>query len=259
MIYENIIYSVDENIATIRINRPKAYNALNTAVNAEILSALDEIEADKSVRALVVTGNEKAFAAGADIGELADASPNRSREICVAALEINDRLEQMDIPTIAAVNGLAWGGGGEMALACDFRTGGAGTSFKFPEVSLGIIPGANGTQRLLALVGPAKAKELVMLCRAVKGEEAYRLGLLTRLVDDAEVLDEAYKLAGELTAMPGKALTAAKRAINAGMLNTIADGKKTECFEVCMLFDTHDQKEGMAAFAEKRPPAYTNS
>ena len=259
MKYNSILFSVSNDIATIQINRPKAYNALNSEVNAEILSALDEVDASKSIRVLIVTGNEKAFAAGADIGELAEAGPNRSREICTAALEINDRLEQMSIPTIAAVNGLAWGGGGELALACDFRIGGPKTSFKFPEVSLGIIPGANGTQRLLSLVGPAKARELVMLCRAVKGEEAFKLGLLTALTGDAEVLDEAYRLAGELSAMPGKALTAAKRAINAGMLGTISDGKKTECFEVCMLFDTHDQKEGMAAFAEKRTPVYTNN
>jgi len=259
MQYENIIFSVKDNIALIQINRPKAYNALNSAVNREILSALDEIDADKSIRVLILTGNEKAFAAGADIGEMAEAGPNTAREMCKTAAEINDRLESMAIPTIAAVNGLAWGGGGEMALACDFRIGGANTSFKFPEVSLGIIPGANGTQRLLALTGPAKAREIVMLCRTIKGEEAFKLGLLTRLSDDNDVLNEAYKLADEIVKMPGLALAAAKRAICAGMLGTIADGKKAECFEVCMLFDTHDQKEGMAAFAEKRKPEFTNS
>jgi len=250
---------VKDNIATIQINRPKFYNALNSDVNREILSALDEIDADAGIRVLVLTGNEKAFAAGADIGELADAGPNTAREICEVAVQINDRLETMAIPTIAAVNGLAWGGGCEMAISCDFRIGGSGTSFKLPEVSFGIIPGANGTQRILALTGPAKAREIVMLCQPVKGEEAYRIGLLTRLVDDGDVLGEAYNLASELTAMPGKALAAAKRAINEGTLGTLADGKKAECFEVCMLFDTHDQKEGMAAFKEKRKPSYTNS
>ena len=259
MDYENIIFSVENQIATIQINRPKAYNALNIAVNRELLSALGEIEADKSIRALVLTGNEKAFAAGADIREMAQAGPMTARGICKMALAINDKLETMDIPTVAAINGLAWGGGGEMALACDFRVGGPNTSFRFPEVSLGIIPGANGSQRLLMLAGPAKAKEIVMLCTTLKGEEAYKLGLLTRLVSDDAVLDEAYKLANELKAMPALALTAAKRAINSGMLDCVAEGKKTECFEVCMLFDTHDQKEGMAAFAEKRTPKYTNT
>ena len=259
MEYENIIYSVKDNIATIQLNRPKAYNALNSAVNKDLLSALNRIESDESVRALILTGNEKAFAAGADIGEMKDAGPELARKTCTSACEINDRLEAMSIPTIAAVNGLAWGGGGELALACDFRVGGTGCSFKFPEVSLGIIPGANGTQRLLALTGPAKAKELTMLCTTVKGSEALEIGLLTRLCDDKDVLDEAYKLAGELLLMPGKALAAAKRSINSGMLHSIAEGKSTECFEVCMLFDTHDQKEGMAAFAEKRKPNFTNS
>lgn len=259
MTYDNIIYSVKDTVATIQLNRPKAYNALNSAINKDILSALSEVSADKTVRVLVITGNEKAFAAGADIGEMATAGPNRAREVCSAAIEINDTLEAMPIPVIAAVNGLAWGGGCELALACDFRIGGPKTSFKLPEVSLGIIPGANGTQRLLPLVGPAKAKALVMLCQAVKGEEALTLGLLTRLVDDEQVLSEAYKLAEELKAMPGKALAAAKYSINAGAIGSIAEGKQVECAEFSLLFDTHDQKEGMAAFAEKRPPNYTNS
>jgi enoyl-CoA hydratase len=146
-----------------------------------------------------------------------------------------------------------------LALACDFRVGGPKTSFKLPEVSLGIIPGANGTQRLLPLIGPAKTKELVMLCQAVKGEEAFRLGLLTRYVDDSEVLSEAYRLAGELKAMPGRALYAAKRSINAGAIDSIAEGKQVECAEFCLLFDTHDQKEGMSAFSEKRVPSFINS
>jgi enoyl-CoA hydratase/carnithine racemase len=259
MTYDNIIFSVKDGVATIQLNRPNAYNALNSAINRDILSALNDVETDNSIRALVMTGNEKAFAAGADIGEMANASPNKAREVCAAAIEINDRLEAMSIPVIAAVNGLAWGGGCELALACDFRIGGPKTSFKLPEVSLGIIPGANGTQRLLPLLGPAKTKELVMLCQTVKGEEAFRLGLLTRLVDDGEVLGEAYKLAEDLKAMPGRALAAAKWSINAGSNDSIAEGKQVECAEFCLLFDTHDQKEGMAAFSEKRKPLYTNN
>jgi len=258
MQYENIVFDVNDSVATIRLNRPKAYNALNSEVNAEILSALDEIDADKSIRVLVLTGNEKAFAAGADIIEIATAGPGLAREICERAIAINDRLENMPVPTIAAVNGLAWGGGGEMAISCDFRIGGPSTSFRLPEVSFGIIPGANGTQRLLSLVGPAKAKEIIMLCQVIKGDKAYELGLLTRLVDDGDVLNEAYRLAEELKALPGKALAAAKCAINAGALTTISAGKITEFFEVCMLFDTHDQKEGMAAFTEKRTPEFKN-
>ena len=259
MLYENIIFTAQDNIATIQLNRPKAYNALGSAINGDILAALDEVKSDKSIRVLIITGNQKAFAAGADIAEMMHATPNTAREICAAAIEINNRLESMPIPVIAAVNGLAWGGGFELALACDFRVGGPKTSFKLPEVSLGIIPGANGTQRLLSLLGPAKTKELVMLCRPVSGEEAYSLGLLTYLTNDKDVLSEANKLAESLKAMPGKALAAAKASINAGAIDSIAEGKQVECAEFCLLFDTHDQKEGMAAFAEKRTPRYTNS
>ena len=259
MSYENIIVDIADGIALIRLNRPKAFNALNSALNRELMAALNELEALPEIRVLIITGNEKAFAAGADVSEMAHANPDEAREICQTAIDINDRLGAMPIPVIAAVNGLAWGGGCEMAIACDFRVGGPHTSFKLPEVSLGIIPGANGTLRLLSLIGIRGATELVMLCRAVKGEEAFRTGLLTRLVDDGEVLEEAYKLAEELKLMPGKALAAVKLVVKAGAFGTIAEAKAVECDEFGRLFDTHDQKEGMAAFMEKRTPQYTNS
>ena len=258
MLFGNIIFSIAEETAVIRFNRPKAYNALNSKVNAEILAALEVVEADKSVRVLIITGNEKAFAAGADIDEMSTAGPNQARKISSAAVLINDRIEALQIPVIAAVGGLAWGGGFELALACDFRIGGSKTSFKLPEVSLGIIPGANGTQRLIPLIGAAKTKELVMLCKEVRGEEALKLGILTRLVADSEIMNEAYNMAEELKAMPGLATAAAKRSINAGAANTIAQGKQIESAEFCMMFDTRDQKEGMAAFKEKRPPRFEN-
>lgn len=258
MTYENVILEIEDGIATLGLNRPKAYNALNSAVNRDILMALDEISADNTVRVLVITGNEKVFAAGADIGEMANADPDTARKICSAAIKINDTLESLPIPVIAAINGLAWGGGFELALACDFRVGGPKTSFKLPEVSLGIIPGANGIQRLVPLIGSSRTKELVMFCRAVKGEEAYSMGLLTQFVDnDTDVLTDAYVLAEKLKEMPGMALKAAKLSVHANVSN--AEGKLKECSEFCRLFDTHDQKEGMAAFAEKRPPNYTNS
>ena len=259
MQYENIIYSVQDKIATIQINRPKTYNALTYELHDELLSAFDEIEADKNIRVLVMTGNDKAFAAGADIGDMIVASPYIARRGSKRPVGVNDRIEGLDIPVIAAVNGLAWGGGFEIVLTCDFRVGGSKTSFKLPEASLGIMPGAGGSQRLLALVGPAKTKEMVMLGTTVKGEEAFKLGLLTRLVDDSEVLDEAYRLAGELIKVPGMSLAAAKRAINTGTYETLSTGLEIERMEFWMLFDTNDQKEGMAAFAEKRLPNYTNS
>ena len=259
MEFENIIYKVEEGIATIQLNRPKAYNALNSAINRDIMSALELVKADKSIRVLIMTGNEKAFAAGADIKEMATATPRYAREFCGLAIEINNILESMPIPTIAAINGLAWGGGCEMTLACDFRVGGPHTSLCFPEVGLGIIPGANGCARATAIVGPSKAKELVMLSKKVKGEEAYALGLLNRLVDDSEVYNEAVNMAKELMKQPGCALAAAKAAINKASKESISQGMMAETTEFTLLFDTHDQKEGMAAMMEKRAAEYTNN
>lgn len=259
MDFENIIYSVEDGIAVIRLNRPKAFNALNSGINADVLAALEFVKADKDIRVLIVTGNEKAFAAGADIKEMAEASPNYARDFCSAAVTINNTLENLPIPVIAAVNGLAWGGGCELAMACDFRVGGYKTSFKLPEVGLGIIPGAHGTQRLAPIVGIGKAKEMAMLCTVVKGEEAFKLGILNRLADDAQVLEEAVNMANELMKMPGKALAAAKLSVNAGVYGTVEYGKSVERNEFALLFDTHDQKEGMAAMLEKREAEYTNN
>lgn len=256
MEFENIIYSVESGIATIQLNRPKAFNALNSGINADILAALNLVAADKSVRVLIVTGNEKVFAAGADIKEMAEATPNYAREFCSTAVEINNRLEAMGIPTIAAVNGFALGGGCELAIACDFRVAGPKTKFGLPEVSLGIIPGACGTQRLVPLVGLAKAREMAMLNTIVAGEEALALGLINRLVPDAEVYQEAVNMAKELMKKPARALAAAKTAINAGVLQSIEVGKSVERNEFALLFDTYDQKEGMAAQLEKRDPVF---
>ncbi len=304
MEYQNIIYSVSENIATIKINRPKALNALNSDVNKDILAAIDEIKADDSIRALIVTGSEKALAAGADVKEMAEATPRYARDFCKAAIIINDTLEQLSIPVIAAVGGFAFGGGCELALACDFRVGGSRTMLSFPEVGLGIIPGANGCERAAAIVGPAKAKQLVMLSEMVPGKKAYDMGLLNWYVEgDAELdkeakeckaaLKEAKKAADEaaiaaasdkskqaekaaavaeyeaiyakavevaktLAARPACALASAKAVINKAVTETVLAGKQLETSEFSLLFNTHDQREGMAAMIEKRKPEFTN-
>jgi len=255
----NIIFSNENGIATLRFNRPKSLNALCGSMNRAILDAIESVKNDLSIRAFIITGNEKAFAAGADISEMMAASPRLAREISTLAIDINNVLESMHIPTIAAVNGYAWGGGFEMALACDFRIGGPHTSFCFPEVGLGIIPGANGTARITSIVGASKAKEIIMLCQRIKGEEALKLGLLNRFVEDTEVYNEAVRFAMELAIQPGCALTAAKNSVNTAALKTVEDGKVAERTEFPMLFDTHDQKEGMIAFLEKRSPNYINN
>lgn len=306
MDYKYIIYTVEDGIATIQLNRPEALNALNSDINADIYAALQEVQKDSSIRALIMTGSARAFAAGADVKEMAEANPRYAREFCGLAIEINNTLESLSIPTIAAVNGFAFGGGCEMTLACDFRVGGSRTTLSFPEVGLGIIPGANGCARATAIVGPAKAKELVMLTPMIPGAEAYKLGLLNWYVDGPElqelnakakeakkaykaaqkagsadledlkkankaaeaeaqkaeaeaVLAKAHEIAKQLAAKPACALAAAKAAINKAAIETIAAGKAAETTEFTLLFDTHDQKEGMAAMIEKRTAVFTNN
>lgn len=305
MEFANIIYKVEEGVATIQLNRPKALNALNSEINRDIMDALDLVKADPSVRVLIMTGSERAFAAGADVKEMAEANPRYAREFCGLAIDINNVLESMSIPTIAAVGGFAFGGGCEMTLACDFRVGGARTTLSFPEVGLGIIPGANGCARATAIVGPAKAKQLVMLTEMIPGKQAYDLGLLNWFVEgdaalnsaarDAKAAVKAAKMEGveekineakaaaktaeaaaakaeydaiyakavevarQLMAKPGCALAAAKAAINKAAIETVAAGKAAETTEFTLLFDTHDQKEGMAAMIEKRSPVFTNN
>ena len=304
MEYANIIYTVNEGIATIQLHRPKALNALNSEINADIMAAINEVKADPSVRVLIVTGDARAFAAGADVKEMAEATPRYAREFCGLAIDINNELENLSVPTIAAIGGFAFGGGCEMTLACDFRVGGPRTTLSFPEVGLGIIPGANGCARATAIVGPAKAKQLVMLTEMVPGKQAYDLGLLNWFVEgstdlnaaaaealkafkagkkaNAENLEElkaankaaeaaaaaaeyeaimakAVEVAKQLMTKPGCALTAAKIAINKAANETIAAGKSAETTEFTLLFNTHDQKEGMAAMIEKRTAVFTNS
>ena len=254
MDFENIIYTVEDGIATIKLNRPKALNALNSAINQDIMAAINLVKADPSVRVLIMTGSERAFAAGADVKEMAEATPRYAREFCGLAIDINNILESLPIPTIAAVGGFAFGGGCEMTLACDFRVGGSRTTLSFPEVGLGIIPGANGCARATAIVGPAKAKQLVMLTEMIPGKQAYDLGLLNWFAV-AKAVDVAKKLMGK----PACALASAKAAINKAAIETIAAGKAQETTEFTLLFDTHDQKEGMAAMIEKRPAVFTNN
>ena len=191
MEFANIIYTVEDGIATIKLNRPKALNALNSEINHDIMDAINLVKADPSVRVLIMTGSERAFAAGADVKEMAEANPRYAREFCGLAIEINNILESLPIPTIAAVGGFAFGGGCEMTLACDFRVGGSRTTLSFPEVGLGIIPGANGCARATAIVGPAKAKQLVMLTEMIPGKQAYDLGLLNWFVEGDAALNAA--------------------------------------------------------------------
>lgn len=256
MTFEYIIYRVESAIATIQINRPQCLNALNAAVTEELFAALRQVQEDPGVRVIIVTGTGKSFVAGADIQEMSDKGPRQARKFAELAVKVNDILESMPIPTIAAMNGYAFGGGMELALACDFRVGGPDTLLSFPEVGLGIVPGANGTARVTALVGPARAKTMIMLCKRLCGKDALSWGLLDVFAEDGKVYERAVDLAKALIRQPGCALAAAKKIINAAALQSVEDGKKLESGEFALLFDTKDQKEGMAAFMEHREPVY---
>lgn len=304
--YENALLDIDENgIATITLNRPKALNALYGPLNQDMLAAIQDVLADKSARVLIMTGSPKAFAAGADLKEMLSVNPRTARDICQLAKDINELLESMRIPTIAAVGGFAFGGGFELALSCDFRVGGPRTTVSFPEVGLGIIPGANGMIRACHIVGPSKAKELSMLNTMVSGEEAYRLGLLNWFVKGDEALDaaaaeakkaqkaakksgdeaalaeakaafkkadaasaqaeydaiygKAVEVARQLCTKPAKALESVKKVMYDAANITGQQAKLREEVEFPLLFDTHDQREGMTAFGEGRAPVYTNN
>lgn len=256
MKYNNILYSMENGISVITLNRPKAWNALCSELNEEIIDVLNRIKNDQTVRVLIITGGPKVFAAGADIKQMAKATPMDAQRTADQGQLINNMLEELPFPVIAAVNGMALGGGCEMTLACDFRVVGESASFAFPEVSLGILPGAGGTQRMTHLIGPTRTKEMILLGRKITGKEAYELGLATVTVPDDQVWKEALKMAEKLKCMPAYACAMAKRSINLGELYGLEAGKKfeRELFSLC--FGNPDQAEGMDAFVNKRSPEY---
>ena len=256
--FENLIYTKEDALRVIQLNRPKSLNALCAELNREMSDVLTELESDGDARVLIITGGDRAFAAGADIGEMLGKNPFDAHKHCLLAHCINDRIEQLTIPTIASIEGLALGGGLELALSCDFRVAGRSSKVSFPEVSLGIIPGAGGTQRLVKLIGVSKAKEVILFAKILPAEQAYALGLIDVLVGDGESMNEARKMALKLQKMPALALEAAKRVINFGVNNNMESGKQMESLFFSMLFASEDQTEGMKAFMEKRKPNYCN-
>jgi enoyl-CoA hydratase/carnithine racemase len=258
MNFKNLILTIENGVAVVQLNRPNALNALNSETIAELDAACDIFEKNRDVRVVIFTGGEKAFAAGADVTELADADPLAAYENAKNAHKVYDRIESLPMPTIAAVNGPALGGGCELALSCDFRIAGEGAIFGLPEITLGIIPGAGGTQRLTKLVGPSKAKEMIFFGTPVKAPQALEIGLVSKVVPDEEVIEEAKKMAEKLKARPGVALRFAKEAINIGVNTDMNTGKKFELSRFSLVFSTKDQKEGMKAFCEKRKACFRN-
>jgi enoyl-CoA hydratase len=257
MAYENIIFTVEEGIATITFNRPKALNALNVDLLKELAAALDAIAADEDIRVLMLTGaGQKAFVAGADITELATFNPLQAKMFARRGQGTIGKLQALDIPVIAAVNGYALGGGSELALACDFIYASENAMFGLPEISLGIIPGFGGTQRLPRLVGLNKAKEMIFTGKMVPAAEAAEIGLVNKVCAPEVLMEEVLKTAKAIAAKGKVALRAAKQAINNGINAdlTIGCGIELDAFALCMA--SEDAREGTAAFLEKRKPVF---
>ncbi|MDA8234871.1 MAG: enoyl-CoA hydratase-related protein [Clostridia bacterium] len=255
MQYETLIAEIDEGIGIITLNRPKVLNALNDIACEELFETILNFEKNDSVRVVIITGGEKVFAAGADIGQMASAKPVDflGDQILYRAL---NAIENLSKPVIAAVSGFALGGGCELALVADVRVASDNAQFGLPEITLGIIPGAGGTQRLPRLIGTARAKELIFSGDYITAEEALRVGLVNKVVAAEQLLDEAKKLANRFARHGAMALGLAKSCINEGIQMDLKGGLQYEnkCFSI--LFSTEDQKEGMKAFLEKRRPKY---
>jgi enoyl-CoA hydratase len=256
MTTETIIVERRGRVGIVRLNRPQALNALNATLRNELLGAVEAFDADADVGCILITGSDKAFAAGADIKEMADKSYIDIFRADYAA--DYERLTRVRKPVIAAVAGFALGGGCELAMMCDFIIAADNAKFGQPEIKLGIIPGIGGTQRLTRAVGKAKAMDLILTGRMMDAAEAERSGLVARVVPAASLMEEAIKVAETIAAMSQPSLLAAKEAVNRSFETSLAEGVRFERRVFHALFATKDRKEGMAAFIEKRPPRFMN-
>jgi enoyl-CoA hydratase len=247
----------DGAVATLTLHRPQALNALSAELLRELARAVREVRRDAAVRALVVTGSgEKAFCAGADIAAMAAMSAAEGHAYSALGHEVFARLEALAIPVVAAVNGVALGGGLELALACDLIVASARARLGQPEINLGLIPGFGGTQRLVRRLGLGRARELIYLGHMVPAEEALRIGLVERVVPPEQVLDEAHKLAAELAAKPPLALAQAKRSTALAADADLTTGCRAEVDAFGVVFASEDRREGLEAFLGKRPPIW---
>jgi len=252
--FETILVETRARVGLVRLNRPQAMNALNSALVSELMEALRALDADPEIGAIVITGNERAFAAGADIKEMAGAS--------AVDMLLHDNISKFDLirqikkPVIAAVSGWCLGGGNELALSCDMIVASETARFGQPEINLGVIPGAGGTQRLTRAVGKSIAMEMVLNNRTLTADEAVQYGLVNRVVPVERYLDEALALAAEIAGRAPLAVRLGKEAVNHAFESFLADGLADERRAFYFLFASADQKEGMAAFGEKRQAAW---
>ncbi|WP_334160639.1 enoyl-CoA hydratase [Phenylobacterium sp.] len=256
MSYETLIVETKDGVSLVRLNRPEALNALNSTLLGELARALDAAEADDAVRCVVLTGSDRAFAAGADIKEMSDKSYAEmfSQNFFAAAAR---RIETFRKPIVAAVAGYALGGGCELAMLCDFIIAADTAKFGQPEINLGVVPGIGGTQRLTRFVGKSKAMDMILTARMMDAAEAERAGLVSRVVPADKLLDEAMAAAAKIAGQSPLAVSMAKELVDAAYETTLTAGVALERRLFHSLFAFEDQKEGMAAFVEKRKPNFT--
>lgn len=255
----NLSFQLDNEIATITIQRPKSLNALNSETLKELAQLLSEIESSKDIKVVIITGSgEKAFVAGADISEMVNLSASEARNFGKIGGNAFNLLENIPQVTIAAVNGFALGGGCELAMACDIRIASTNALFGQPEVGLGIIPGFGGTQRLARLVGKGRAKELIFTGKNIKAEEAYRIGLVNKITEPEELMKVCLKMAEQICSNGSYAISLAKSAINLGLDMEIKSGVELEANFFGLTFASSDKQEGMTAFLEKRKAKLTD-
>ncbi|MGI6488488.1 MAG: short-chain-enoyl-CoA hydratase [Syntrophomonadaceae bacterium] len=254
---ENVLLEKEGNIGILSVNRPKALNALNEATLLDIDKAIDAVAVDDEIDVLIVTGaGNKAFVAGADITFMQPLNALEGRAFGMLGQDVFRKIEELEIPVIAAVNGFALGGGCELAMCCDFRVASENAKFGQPEVGLGITPGYGGTQRLPRLIGEGMAKELIYTADIIGADEALRVGLVNHVVAADELMDYAKKIAKKIASKAQLAVRFCKKAINEGMQTDIDRGMTFEADLFGLCFATEDQKEGMTAFVEKRKPGF---
>jgi len=254
MEYEILKLDVDHGIATITINRPQVLNALNSHFFVEMNHVLNVLDADESIKAVILTGVDKAFVAGADIAEMSDMDYNHARSFSLTGQDTFQRIENFRTPVIAAVNGFALGGGCELAMACDFRVASSKAKFSQPEVSLGLIPGYAGTQRLSRIAGLSNALYMILSGDMITADDALRMGLVQKVAEPEELLAEAKALAGRIATKGAKAVKKAKEVIRKGIHMDFEEACRYEAEEFASLFGNGESREGMKAFIEKRKP-----
>lgn len=254
--FKNILFSKEGSIAYITMNREESLNALNLETIEELDKALDIIQEDDDVYLFILTGRGRAFVAGADILEMKELNSEGARKFAEIGQRVFRKIELMEKPSIAAVNGFALGGGCELSMACDIRIASNKAKFGQPETGLGVTPGFSGTNRLSRLVGLAKAKELIFTCDIISAEEAFRIGLVNMVVDSEELMDRANEMAAKIISKGQLAIRYSKTAINRSYETDIETGNLIEKDLFGLCFATEDQKEGMRAFVEKRKPDF---